>query len=70
YASGKSDACRGDSGGPLVCKSKDGSWQLIGIVSWGIGCARKNQYGIYSEVQVLRSWITKTISRNTKASSG
>jgi trypsin len=36
------DACQGDSGGPLQ-RSSDG--KLVGIVSFGLGCAKANYAG-------------------------
>ncbi|XP_012549560.1 male reproductive organ serine protease 2 isoform X1 [Bombyx mori] len=42
YTKGK-DACQGDSGGPLFVtdqKRKNKKWYQVGIVSWGIDCAK------------------------------
>merc|ERR1719412_449953 len=38
------DACAGDSGGPYV-KKIDGRFVLLGVVSFGKGCARKEYPG-------------------------
>jgi len=51
---GGKDACQGDSGGPLVVNGT-----LVGIVSWGIGCAEADYPGVYSNVAPLGSFITE-----------
>jgi trypsin len=51
---GGKDACQGDSGGPLVVGT-----QLVGIVSWGIGCALPNYPGVYSNVATIKGFITE-----------
>jgi len=57
YARGGKDACQGDSGGPLVATADDRKTYLIGVVSWGDGCARKNKPGVYSKVSAAYTWI-------------
>ncbi|MCA9981779.1 MAG: serine protease, partial [Anaerolineales bacterium] len=56
FEQGGKDACQGDSGGPLVIQS-GGNWQLIGVTSWGIGCARAKSPGVWARVSKYRSWI-------------
>lgn len=59
-AEGGKDSCQGDSGGPLFYKIK-GRYALIGVVSWGEGCARPKKYGIYSRISKEIEWINSTI---------
>lgn len=64
---GEVDSCTGDSGGPLVFRPEDGDPVQIGIVSWGLGCARAEAPGIYVRVAHYKDWIGANISDGAEA---
>lgn len=49
--------CQGDSGGPLTYNG-----QLIGIVSWGKGCADRYLAAVYTNVPYFINWIIDNIA--------
>ncbi|MEO1337739.1 MAG: serine protease [Myxococcota bacterium] len=50
------DACQGDSGGPMAADLFTESL-LVGVVSWGIGCAEAQHPGMYARVPSFANWV-------------
>ena len=55
------DSCQGDSGGPLVLK-EDGRYTVVGVVSYGNGCALANNAGVYARVTNYLTWINENVA--------
>ena len=58
---GSTDACQGDSGSPLVCLRHSG-YELVGIVSWGIGCGEALIPGVYTNIWKFKTWVENRIT--------
>uniref|UniRef100_A0A8C1HVS6 Hepsin n=1 Tax=Cyprinus carpio carpio TaxID=630221 RepID=A0A8C1HVS6_CYPCA len=61
YEKGGTDSCQGDSGGPFVASdvlSKTSRYRLLGVVSWGTGCAMAKKPGVYTRVSRFLPWIS------------
>ncbi len=57
------DTCQGDSGGPMIGRGRHGEWVQVGIVSWGLGCARDGYPGVYTQLFTFRPAIKDAVRK-------
>jgi secreted trypsin-like serine protease len=55
------DSCQGDSGGPIMSPAGEDQ-VLVGIVSWGYGCADAGNPGVYGEVAAFDETIAEVLA--------
>ncbi|XP_071423041.1 coagulation factor IX-like isoform X2 [Pithys albifrons albifrons] len=60
HGTAAADACKGDSGGPFIAFHRN-TWFLLGVVSWGEGCAEQGKYGVYTRVANYIPWIKEVV---------
>jgi trypsin len=60
FQAGGKDSCQGDSGGPLM--TSDGL--VIGVVSFGAGCAAAGQPGVYARAPSFTGYIASVVGVN------
>lgn len=59
----KADTCQGDSGGPMIGRGRHQEWVQVGIVSWGMGCARDGFPGVYTQLSTFRPAIKAAVRK-------
>ncbi|KAK0074743.1 hypothetical protein PV325_007862 [Microctonus aethiopoides] len=62
YLEGLRDACSGDSGGPLLVNGPHNHLEIIGITSFGRGCARPRYPGVYTKVTNYLGWLSDELN--------
>jgi trypsin len=61
YPDGGKDACTGDSGGPAFVMQGSRA-TIVGITSFGKGCALANAPGVYTRVAGVKDWVNFQIN--------
>ena len=44
----------------MACR-KGKNWAVLGLMSWGFQCGKPNDYGIYTNIPLMKRWIIEMI---------
>ena len=55
---------QGDSGGPFVCSDADGLQTLVGVTSWGEGCAVPGYPGVLARVSKFTDFMLNAVNED------
>lgn len=65
FGNGRVGTCTGDSGGPLVCRGSGGSWNVVGLTSFGgSDCTREGDPRAFTRVDHFLDWIREEMEKN------
>ena len=65
FHAGGVDTCQGDSGGPLIL-TQGATRSLVGLTSFGQGCALPKNPGVYTRVSSFKPWIEQKINEQER----
>jgi len=54
----------------MVCHRPDGTYALVGLVSWGIDCGTPGVPGVYVNVKQFLGWIQQNIQGDLRSLQG
>ncbi|OQV15028.1 putative Transmembrane protease serine 9 [Hypsibius exemplaris] len=62
--------CQGDGGGPLFKKLPSGSYELVGITSYGVQkCSQAGKASVFTRISQYLNWIHSTMQRTSRPTS-
>ena len=59
------DIFQGDSSGPIMMYTTSNQWVIVGVTSYGIGCAGASYAGVYTRIAYYQDWISLTMASVT-----